>query len=77
MSNYWTDESDTEYCVSCHTELLWQDGEYLCNDCDTNAWLYAKEQGETEEEWRNFYHKVWLEEGTKGQNYDRLNTKFT
>ena len=44
-----------EYCKSCEIELLWQDPEKICQGCDDNAELYAREEGITEEEWRNYY----------------------
>jgi len=44
-----------EYCKSCETELLWQDPEKICQGCDDNAELYAREEVITEEKWRNYY----------------------
>ena len=49
---------DKEYCKSCETTLLWQDPEKICKGCDDNAELYAKEEGITEEEWRNYYETL-------------------
>ena len=47
--------SKIERCRSCETELLWQDPKHICENCDANASLYAREEGVSETEWRKYY----------------------
>ena len=62
MTNNYCDEieEEIERCRSCETKLLWQDPEKICQGCSDNAELYAREEGVSETEWRNYYEGLEL-----------------